>query len=73
MSPLHESLQVIVVADRLAGGTAGSHFFAGGVVAFYSVVVFGIARLVRSVLGGTRYQLVEGEIVRDGPRRPGIA
>ena len=49
-----EGLQLIIVADRIAGGTAGSAFFAGGVIAFYSVVVLGISRLLRSVLGGSR-------------------
>ena len=53
---------MVVVADRLAGGTAGSSFFAGGVIAFYSVVVLGISRVVRSSLGGTRYHLVPDEM-----------
>jgi len=57
-----EGLQLIIVADRIAGGTAGSAFFAGGVIAFYSVVVLGISRLLRSVLGGSRYHLVTDEM-----------
>jgi hypothetical protein len=49
-----EGLHVILIVDRLAGGSAASSFFAGGVVAFYSVVVLGISRILRASLGGTR-------------------
>lgn len=49
-----EGLRLIIIADRLAGGSAGSTLFAGGVVAFYSAVVLAIARLLRGSLGGTR-------------------
>jgi len=57
-----EGLRLIIIADRLAGGSAGSTLFAGGVVAFYSAVVLAIARLLRGSLGGTRYRLVTDEM-----------
>jgi len=31
---------VVVVADRLAGGTDGSSFFAGGIIAFFSISIY---------------------------------
>ena len=57
-----DGLQVIVAAERLAGGTAASSLTGGGVLVFYVVVVYAIGRMVRSALGNTRYKIMLDEL-----------
>ena len=57
-----DGVQLVVAADRLAGGNVASSLTSGGVLAFYLVVVIGIGRLVRSAFGGTRYRLAVDEM-----------
>ena len=66
-----DGLQVVVGAEKLAGGSAASSFTAGGILGFYVVVVYAIGRAVRSACGGTRYRLIFDEMpeVHDVRRR----
>lgn len=57
-----DGLQVVIAAERLAGGSAAISLTAGGVVAFYVLVVFGIGRVVRTILRDTRYRIVVDEM-----------
>ena len=57
-----DGLQVIVAAERLAGGTAASSLTSGGVLIFYVVVVYAIGRMVRSAFGNTRYKIMLDEM-----------
>ena len=54
--------QVIVAAERLAGGVQASSFTGGGVLLFYVVVVYAIGRTVRTTCGNTRYRLMLDEM-----------
>ena len=55
-------LQLVIAADRLAGGRAASSLVTGGILAFYTVVVLAIGRAARSLLGSSRYRLLVDEL-----------
>lgn len=55
-----DGIQMVVVADKAV--TVSELFAAGGVLAFYAAVVLAIGRTVRSIIGGTRYQLIVDEM-----------
>ena len=57
-----DGLQVVIAADKLAGGAAGSSYASGGLLAFYLAVVYGVGRSIRSVVGLTRYRLMVDEM-----------
>eukprot|EP00965_Chrysotila_dentata_P232264 6198858-Pleurochrysis_carterae.AAC.4 len=61
-APAGGGLQLIVASDGLAGGRAASSIVAGGVLAFYTVVVLAIGRAARSMLGDSRYRLIVDEL-----------
>lgn len=58
----NDGLQIVVAGERLAGGSAAIAFTAGGVLAFYALVVFAIGRVVRGVLRDSRYKLIVDEM-----------
>lgn len=55
-------LQVVVASDKIAGGVLSSSVAAGGVLAFYAVIVYGIHRVTRAFFGGARYRLQVDEL-----------
>ena len=59
---LGDGLQVVLVADRIAGGNSLGSVLSGGLLAFYALTVYAIGRSIRSVLGGTRYRLMVDEM-----------
>lgn len=57
-----DGLQVVLVADRIAGGNSLGGVLSGGVLAFYGLTVYAIGRSIRAALGGTRYRIMYDEM-----------